>query len=377
MGNSDHHSHAGAHGQLIPAAGATWRARSVAHPNIALVKYWGKRDVARNLPAVGSISVTLDTLESHCQIDPAGAERGAAGEGDQVWLDGRLDSGAQGVRTAAFVARLLGPVGPRPPLRLTCQNTFPARAGLASSASGFAALTVALLQAAGRPLGRLDALGRAAASGLARAGSGSAGRSMFGGFVRQHLGLRADGSDCTAEPLLAAQAWPLQVVVAVVSRQPKTVGSTQGMERSRMTSPYYAAWCDGAEADLQAAKSCIDRRDFAQLAAISEHSCLKMHALMWASQPPLTYWLPTTLALVERVRALRAAGHGVFFTIDAGPQVKAICLPGDAARVARELADTPGVLEVISCRLGEGARVLAEPGAEAEAAAISPAPAAP
>ena len=319
----------------------------MAHPNIALIKYWGKRSIALNLPATGSLSVTLDTLHSRCQVRPA-----AAGQ-EQVRFNGRPPGDAQHRRIRDFVALALAGVEGRPPLAIDCDNDFPTGAGLASSASGFAALAVALRAAAGRPLPP-PALSR-----LCRQGSGSAARSVFGGFAVMHRGEAADGHDAYAEALAAPDAWPLRVVVAVVSRQPKAVGSTEGMERSRLTSPYYSAWCATAADDLEAGRAAVLGRDFAALAEIAEHSCAKMHALMQSSRPPLVYWAPATLALIQRVWALRHGGVPVFYTCDAGPQLKAVCTARAQATVAAALAEIPGVEEIIACGLGPAAHLVA------------------
>ena len=156
----------------------------------------------------------------------------------------------------------------------------------------------------------------------------------------------------------AVDDWPLSVVVAVTSQQPKSVGSTGGMESSRETSPCYQGWVDSHPADLQAGLSYVEQRDFAALAEVSERSCLKMHAVAMSSEPPLVYWSAATVACMQVVRELRAAGVPVFFTIDARPQLKAVCLPEFAEQVHAALAAVPGVLEVLDCRLGEGARVV-------------------
>jgi diphosphomevalonate decarboxylase len=318
-------------------------ATAVSHPNIALVKYWGKADPARNLPAVGSISITLDTLltTTTVRFDAALAE-------DRFTLDGRpAPDQLPRVRSCLdlFRARLPG----APHAEVASTNSFPTAAGLASSASGFAALVVAADHALGAGLERSEL------AELARQCSGSAARSLFGGFVE--LRLRPDGSGCDTGQILAADDWPLQVVIAVTSAEAKTIGSTAGMLHTERTSPYYSAWVATSQDDLAAARGAIEGRDFAALAAVSEHSCLKMHAVALASRPGLLYWNGTTVECLRRLRELASQGHGVFFTVDAGPQVKAICLPEAADRVAEALGELPGVAQVLRCGLGEGARV--------------------
>jgi diphosphomevalonate decarboxylase len=150
-------------------------------------------------------------------------------------------------------------------------------------------------------------------------------------------------------------------VIAVTSRSAKPVGSRAGMEISRRTSPFYNEWVANADADLAIAQAAVLAHDFAALAAVSEHNCLKMHAVMMSSRPSLMYWNAATLECIHRIRALRERdGVRVFFTIDAGPQVKAVCMPEDAERVATALAETPGVATVLRSRLGHGARLLRE-----------------
>lgn len=322
----------------------------VAHPNIALVKYWGKRQGAGNLPAVGSLSVTLDTFASRTQVvlDGALAEDACtfAEAPAPAAMAARWRATLNDVRARARAHNLAVPFA-----RVRSANNFPTGAGLASSASGFAALALAASRAYGLSLAPAEL------SNLARRGSGSAARSVFGGYVLLDRGERADGTDAVARPLLDREAWPLKVVVAITSRQQKAVGSTEGMERTRATSPFWPAWIAGQAADLAQARRAVEARDFAALAEVAEFSCLKMHALAQAARPGLIYFAEATLACLQAVRALQADGVPVFFTVDAGPQLKAVCLPQAAARVAQTLAAVPGVLQVHTLGLGPGAHV--------------------
>jgi diphosphomevalonate decarboxylase len=192
---------------------------------------------------------------------------------------------------------------------------------------------------------------------VARQGSGSAARSIFGGFVEMHAGSLPDGSDSFAEPLLAGGEWPLEVVIAVTAKGEKDVGSRSGMMRSATSSPYYAAWVAEQPPDLKAARAAIRARDFGALADVAEHNCLKMHAAALAARPPLVYWNGATVECLHVVRRLRAAGVPVFFTIDAGPQLKAVCAPGARAAVEQALRAVPGVLELATSALGAGAEL--------------------
>lgn len=302
-----------------------------AHPNIALIKYWGKLPGPDNVPAVPSLSITLDTLTTSTEVVEARA--------DQLHLNGlRVDD--------AKVEGCLENLRRRfaiPPVTVRTDNNFPTAAGLASSASGFAALVTAIDTAFAL---RLTPAER---SVLARQASASAARSIFGGFVT------LKGPDWRAAPLIDAAAWPLKVVIAVTDTAGKAVSSSDGMRLSAATSPYYPAWIETAEADFDVALQAIGARDFGRLAEVAEQSCLKMHGLMLSTRPALVYWNAATLACLHRIRALRAGGESVFFTVDAGPQVKAVCLPESRAAVAEALGAIDGVKQVITTGLGTGA----------------------
>jgi len=317
--------------------------RATARANFALIKYWGKRDAALNLPDVGSISITLDALWTQTQLalDPSLNE-------DRFKLSGQDDERASD-RVSALLDRFRGLAGRSEYARVTSSNNFPTGAGLASSASGFAALVSAADRAYG--LG----LTESRRSELARIGSGSAARSIFGGFVEMHRGNRADGSDAFAEPLMAADRWPLAVVIAVSDRSRKAVGSTEGMVRTAETSPFYDGWVANQPSDLDRARRAILARDFDALAEVSEASALTMHGLAMSARPGLLYFNAATVECLHRIRRLRASGHGVFFTVDAGPQVKAVCLPEARDAVVDALSDVPGVRELICSGLGAGA----------------------
>ena len=313
--------------------------------NIALVKYWGKRDARLNLPAAGSVSVTLSALFTETRLEPL-ADSAAA---DTLTINGEVVAAD---RASAVLELMRSLAGTGPAFRIESRNNFPTGAGLASSASAFAALVMA----ADRALG-LD-LPKARLSELARRGSGSAARSIFGGFVEMLPGTLSDGSDAVAQPLATSEHWPLEVVVAITAAGPKAVSSTNGMNHTMQTSPYYPSWVASVADDLDAARTAIADRDFQRLADVGEFSALKMHASALAARPGLLYWNPATLACMQRIRELRAAGTAAFFTVDAGPQVKAICLPEAADQVAVQLAELPGVTRVVKSSLGQGAEVL-------------------
>lgn len=315
------------------------RATAIAQPNIALIKYWGKRDTGRNLPAVGSISITLRELYTRMCV-----EFDADAAADSLQVNGASEE-TMLPRLSACLDRVAG--SERLRARITSESNFPIAAGLASSASAFAALTVAGAEAACRDLPT------ATLASLAGQASGSAARSLLGGFVE----LENRGEDIAVSTLCASPEWPLDVVVAITETGPKAVGSTEAMEISRRTSPFYESWVAQQPHDLDIARDAIARRDFGRLAAIAERNCLKMHSIMWASRPPLVYWNAATMRCLQTVRKLQGGGIDVFFTIDAGPQVKAVCLPEHTEAVAAALRETPGVVGIMISGLGSGARL--------------------
>ncbi len=327
-------------------------ATAIAHPNVALIKYWGKGDVAANIPAVPSLSITLGGLATTTTVSVADEAANPSDATPTIFLNEQQLAAEDPVaaRVQHCLATVCAAAGIPVPAdtTITTSNDFPTAAGLASSASGFAALVVAADAALGT---ELDS---ATVANLARRGSASAARSLLGGFVA--LGHGPSERDAQPEMVLAPAEWPLEVVVAVCSEQAKAVGSSNGMEQSRMTSPYYEQWLAQAPASMESAKAAIAGRDFAALATAAEASCLAMHAVMQTTQPPLLYWSAATVACMHEVQTLRRAGTPTFFSIDAGPQVKIICGPGAGDAVARTIAAIPGVSRVLRSPLGQGAR---------------------
>ncbi|MGE0399028.1 MAG: diphosphomevalonate decarboxylase [Kofleriaceae bacterium] len=316
--------------------------------NIALVKYWGKRDAARNLPAAGSLSLTLGALvtETTVTFDTALAA-------DELILDGSSARPKEVAKISAFLdlVRAEAQLGAR--ARVTSKNEFPTASGLASSASGFAALAVAATTAAGL------ALSPRALSILARQGSGSAARSIYGGFVRMHAGTAADGSDAYAEPIASRLTDRVRMVIAVVGGgAPKSHGSRDAMEHTAQTSPLYRAWVELVPADLAAAEGALAAGDLAALGAVAEANALAMHASALAARPAIFYWQPTTLALLAEVRALRDRNIAAWATMDAGPHVKVLTSIDDAEHVASALRAVPNVTDVLVSSPGSGATVI-------------------
>ena len=318
------------------------RATARAQPNIALIKYWGKRDTRRNLPVVGSISVTLADLKTTMCVEFDDALSG------DVLIVNERESTTMLPRIKRCLDSVVGKQ--RKSARVSSHSNFPIAAGLASSASAFAALVIAADAAAGQ------GMDTAQLASLAGRASGSAARSLYGGYVE----LDNSGDDISVRCLRPADEWPLKVVIAITASGPKPVGSTEAMEICRKTSPFYERWVEQQAEDLADARAAIGERDFVGLASIAEHNCLKMHSVMWASRPPISYWNSATLGCMQAVRKLQSQGVAVFFTIDAGPQVKAVCEPAVEARVRDAMAATDGVEDILISGLGTGAARIAD-----------------
>jgi diphosphomevalonate decarboxylase len=233
---------------------------------------------------------------------------------------------------------------------VSSRNQFPTASGLASSASGFAALAAAARHAAGLPFDATKI------SALARQSSASAARSVFGGYVELPAGTPGDAG------LAAHQVFPpehvaLAIVVAVTAEGRKSVGSTDGMTHTRDTSPYYRAWVEASPALADEVRAGLASRDLGRIGRAMEQSTLAMHACGFAAAPGLVYWQPATLAAFQRVRELRGEGLEVYATMDAGPHVKALCSASDAVAVSKALSEVPGVLRTLLAGPGPGVEV--------------------
>lgn len=330
------------------------RAAAFAPSNIALTKYWGKRDSTLNLPLASSISVALADLGSYTVVQPQPDL-----EADVMLVDDQDLDPAGMVKVKRVLDEIRKLSGSEVFAGLRSVNTVPAARGLASSASAFAALAVAAAQAYG-----LD-LDGPALSRLARTGSGSASRSVPGGIAIWHAGQRPDGGDSFAEQLYPADYWPLRVLVARIGGR-KKVSSTEGMRlQGGGGSPYQHAWIEQCHRDVALCQEALDMRSMRRLAEVVEGNALAMHASMLANRPPLIYWQPATLAVIDAVRQLRAEGCECCFTIDAGASVVVLCEAQDAKVVAQALAEVEGVEEVLQTRIGPGARLADSRGEEA------------
>lgn len=302
--------------QLVPHGKAVGTAGSAYAPaNIALVKYWGKRQQELNLPVTGSFSVSLAERGTHTKLSVA------EGNTDCIVLNGEEQA-----PDSPFYRRLSDYLdlfrGEVPGFYVDTKNTIPTAAGLASSASGFAALVKALDDLFGW------ALPARSLSILARLGSGSACRSLFDGFVLWHGGQQEDGMDSYAEA--CACDWPdLRVGLLPVSLETKKIGSRPAMNRTVETSPLYASWPAAVERHLQDVLPAVQQQRLDLLGPIAEQNALAMHATMAAAWPPVVYWTPDTIRYMQRVWQLREKGLPVYLTMDAGPNPKLLFEAGN------------------------------------------------
>lgn len=295
--------------------------------NIALCKYWGKRNTELNLPVTSSLSVSLlDRGSSISLVVNTDAV-------DNVYVNDQVvmpDSDFYR-RFVEFLNLFREPSSWYVTAKI--RSTVPVGAGLASSACGFASLTLALDQLLNWQLDKRTL------SILARFGSGSACRSLWQGFVEWQAGVREDGTDSYGIPL--ADTWPgLCMGLLIFSSNQKPISSREAMRITVETSLAYAAWPNKVSSDLLDIKTAIQTKDFSLLGEASESNALAMHATMLAATPSVCYDLPGTQAAINRVRSLRADGVPVYFTQDAGPNIKLIFLKKDAITISEAF---PGV----------------------------------
>ena len=319
-------------------------ASAAAHPNIAFIKYWGNRDQALRLPANGSISMNLASLYTWTRVTFREDLRK-----DELTVNGRTQGEAAEKRAARFmdeVRRLAPDAGYA---EIVSENNFPMGAGIASSASAFAAMAAAASAAAG-----LD-LSEGECSRLARMGSGSACRSVPGGFCEWTAG----GADreSYAGSIAPADHWVLTDLIAVISGEHKKVGSSDGHAMAE-TSPFQAERVRTAPERLKTCREAILNKDFDALAEVSERDMIMMHAVMMTQVPPLFYWEAASVELIRQVRRWRGEGLPCFATLDAGPNVHVIC-PADAVDAVRgQMEKINGIREILVSGPGGKAELL-------------------
>jgi diphosphomevalonate decarboxylase len=319
------------------------QAVAVAHPNIAFIKYWGNRDHALRIPSNGSISMNLGGLNTRTRVS---FESGL--DNDLLILNGIETSGNTLARVSSLLERVRAMSGIQLFARVESENNFPPGTGIASSASAFAALSLAATSAAGMQLEEREL------SRLARTASGSACRSVPAGFVEWQAGV--DHQNSFASSIAPPSHWQLVDCVAIVSREHKATGSYEGHQLAD-TSPLQASRLKDAPKRLEICRRAILDRDFEALAEVVELDSNMMHAVIMTSNPRLQYWLPATLRIMLEVSRWRKSGIPACYTIDAGPNVHVLCDNEQAGEISKQLTSLPGVLESLISYPGDAARL--------------------
>lgn len=317
-----------------------------AHTNIALIKYWGKRNAAKALPMTSSLSLTLDAFYTDTQV----TLRQQATE-DQFILNGQLQDHKETQKISRFVDlfRKLAKIDQA--VIVDSTNVVPTGAGLASSASAFAALACCLNDLFQLNLSMQDL------SILTRQGSGSACRSLFGGFVLWHRGEEDDMVSSFAEQINSAE-FDIGMLTIVLNRHQKKISSREGMAHTVKSSPFYALWPQEVERDLERMLAAIKEHDMDAIGSIAEHNAMKMHATVLAANPSFTYFEPATLTAIEAVKQLRREGYTCYYTIDAGPNVKVIAPYSQLPAIQKELANLFDINQLIISKVGSGPKLL-------------------
>ncbi len=324
------------------------KASAVANANIALVKYWGKRNKELMLPTNNSISMTTEGLNTHTTIEFNKKYK----EDVFILNEHEFKKGSEEydeyISLFLNLVRQIAKTGLK--AKIVSKNNFPTAAGLASSAAGFSALAVAVNDALNLGLDKRQL------SMLARRGSGSATRSIFGGFVEWKKGEKEDGSDSFAEQIAAPDYFPeFRMIACVTSKKKKKIKSRAGMDQTMQTSPMYKAWLETVDEDILAVRRGIMQKDFTLIGKTAEENCLKMHATMITTKPGIVYWNAGTMNVLHSIMEWRSDGLECYFTMDAGPQVKIICLEKNVNEIENKLRELNDIERVIVASPGKDA----------------------
>jgi diphosphomevalonate decarboxylase len=321
------------------------KATAEAKSNIAFVKYWGNRDAALRIPLNNSISMNLDHAATTTTV-----VFDSALNDDEIVIGGAAANDVQRARVIAHLDRVRALAQIETRARVQSQNNFPMGAGIASSASAFAALSLAATRAAGLELSEREL------STLARQGSGSACRSIPGGFVEWLAGSK--NANSYAVSIAPAGFWDLRDVIAIVSTEEKKVGSTDG-HAAAASSHFLAERLNALPARLARVRRALFAHDLAMLGPAIEEDAVELHFVAMTSTPPIFYWSSGMVRVIQAVQHWRADGLAVYFTLDAGPNVHLICEAKDADQVAARVREISDVHQVIVNAPGGAARLAA------------------
>lgn len=323
------------------------KATAKAHSNIALVKYWGKGDEKLRLPVNSSAAITLDAIFTTTTVEFS--DQYAK---DTIEIDGDSFSAEENARVVEHLDRVRALAKIQTKAKVITKNNFPKGVGAASSASGFAALSVAAAKAAGLNLSEKEL------SMLAREGSGSASRSIPGGFTVWNKGESSETS--FAERIPHPEEWDIAVLLVFVGElNQKKVGSTEGM-RLASTSPYFIEAVTQAQKNIERLHTALDTANWNLLGQVTEDECYRLHTICMTSTPNILYWRGTTVDIFQTLYTLREKNIHAFFTVDAGPHVHVVCKKEDVATIKAEIQKLQDITDIVECGVGESARLLEE-----------------
>lgn len=317
-----------------------------AHSNIALVKYWGKQDAGLKLPQNSSVSIALNDAYTLTTV-----EFDEKYKEDVVEMKGDTFSEKEKTKVSKQLDLVRKIAGIETRAKVVSKNNFPKAAGMASSASGFAALSVAAAKAAGLELSEREL------SIIARTGSGSASRSVPGGVAVWHTAEKSEES--YAERIEFPSDWKIRVLLVMAEdKSAKKIGSTEGMALTVKTSPYYKLGVKEAEKDIERIKEAMGRGDWSAFGKVIEDECYRLHTMCMTTTPNILYWRGVTVEVFQALYKLREEGVEAFFTVDAGPHVHVIAKEEDVERVKEELNKLSGVGTIIETGVGPKAEII-------------------
>jgi diphosphomevalonate decarboxylase len=323
----------------------TTKATALANSNTALIKYWGKQNEELILPMNNSISLTVDSLSTTTTV-----EFSEKYTKDQFFLNEELQSGTAEKRVIKHLDLLRSLANCNLKAKVMSHNNFPTAAGLASSASGFAALTVASCKALDLKLNQKEL------SMLSRRGSGSSTRSIFGGFVEW---IKADDvGESYAKQLADKNHFDIRDIVVIFKPQKREFSTREAMKISKETSPMFKARLDVVEASLDKMRKAIEQREFTLLGQTAESDCNLVHSIALTSTPKLSFWIDETVRIINLVKDLRQGGIYAFYTVDTGSNMHILTLPHFAEEIDMILRKIPYIEKTIVCKPGDGAKII-------------------
>ena len=311
-----------------------------AHTNIALVKYWGKKDQQLIIPQTDSLSLTLDKFYTDTTV-----EFQPELKHDQLVVDGQVFAPEQMKKVTRVLDRVRELSNQTLYASVNSTNHVPMAAGLASSASAFAALALSASRSAGLTLSGRDL------SRLARRGSGSATRSVFGGLVEWHAG--HDDQSSYAEPIMENVGFDIEMLAILIDTKQKKISSTYGMKDAQ-SSPFFRPWLERNDSELNEMIKAIKSNDFTALGQLAELNANEMHAINLTAQPEFTYFEPQTIQAIKLVEQLRTEGIECYYTIDAGPNIKVLCQLRNSKDIIQRFSSEFNNVNIVNASFGPG-----------------------